>query len=95
MAKSLVNIPVHKLLADKALDRVPLRLPEHPSDGLNLLAKVLPGHLLLLQVVDLPLRLADLPVTVLVHGEEIPVGELPGGVVAQELAFFFWASSIC
>ena len=31
--------------------------------------------------------LGDLPVAILVHREEIPIGELAGGVVAQELAF--------
>ena len=85
--EDFVDIPTHKLLVDEALGGIPLRLPEHPADGVNLLAEVLLGELLLFQVVDLMLRLADLPVALLVHGEEIPVGKLAGGVVAQELAF--------
>lgn len=57
--------------------------------GIYVLFEVLLGKLLLFQRIDLPLRLLDLLVTGLVHRKKVLVGELPGGVVAQELALFF------
>ena len=87
--KNLVNILIHKVLIDDSLRGIPPGIVQNTADGVDVFPKFISGKLLLFQLVNLPFSLADLLIALFVHGEEVPIGELPGGVVAQQLAFLF------
>ncbi len=70
------------------MGRVLLRLPENLADGVGVFFEAAGGVPLRLQILKLPAGCFRLLSALLVHGEEIPVGEFPQGVEGQKLLTF-------